>query len=94
MSHTKAGGKTKNGRDSSGKRLGIKLYAGQPVHAGQIIVRQRGSRWHAGVNVKRAKDDTLYAAVTGVIAFKKMKQKTFYGSLNRRTYVSVHPETA
>ena len=67
MAHKKAGGSTRNGRDSESKRLGVKLYGGQLALAGNIIVRQRGTRFHAGLNVGIGKDHTIYAKVTGKI---------------------------
>jgi len=69
MAHKKAGGAGKNGRDSSGKRLGVKRHGGQSVNAGSIIVRQRGTPIKPGLNVGRAKDDTLFATVTGTVRF-------------------------
>jgi large subunit ribosomal protein L27 len=69
MAHKKAGGAGKNGRDSSGKRLGVKRHGGQSVNAGSIIVRQRGTPIKPGLNVGRAKDDTLFAMVAGTVRF-------------------------
>jgi len=69
MAHKKAGGSSRNGRDSESKRLGIKRYGGQLVTAGSIIVRQRGTRVHAGVNVGMGRDHTLYASVAGTVVF-------------------------
>lgn len=69
MAHKKAGGKTKNGRDSNPKYLGVKRYAGQLVTAGSILVRQRGTKFHPGTNVKRGGDDTLFATLTGLVKF-------------------------
>jgi len=69
MAHKKAGGGGRNGRDSSGKRLGVKRYGGEKVNAGSIIVRQRGTPFRPGLNVGRAKDDTLFAMVAGVVKF-------------------------
>ena len=78
MAHKKAGGSTRNGRDSESKRLGVKMYGGQKVVAGNIIVRQRGTRFHPGVNVGIGKDHTLFAKVDGELKFErkgpKMKQ--------------------
>ena len=74
MGQHKAGGSTRNGRDSHSKRLGIKAFGGQLVSGGTIIVRQRGTPLKAGVNVGRGKDDTLFAKVTGVIEFKDRGQ--------------------
>ncbi len=69
MAHKKAGGSTRNGRDSESKRLGVKRFGGQAVVAGNIIVRQRGTRFHPGVNVGCGKDHTLYAKADGVVRF-------------------------
>ena len=79
MAHKKAGGSTRNGRDSQSKRLGVKRYGGQAVRAGNILVRQRGTAVHPGVNVARGGDDTLFAKVDGTVVFevkgpKKRKQ--------------------
>lgn len=71
MAHKKSGGSAKNGRDSNPKMLGVKRYAGQTVTAGSILVRQRGTRFAPGSNVKRGKDDTLFALKHGVVAFEK-----------------------
>ena len=71
MAHKKSGGSAKNGRESRSKRLGIKRYGGQTVTAGTIIVRQRGTRFAPGVNVKRGKDDTLFALQHGVVFFDR-----------------------
>lgn len=69
MAHKKAGGSSRNGRDSQSKRLGVKRFGGELVHAGSIIVRQRGTRVHAGTNVGMGRDHTLFARVTGRIHF-------------------------
>jgi large subunit ribosomal protein L27 len=69
MSKTKGGGSTRNGRDSQAKRLGVKTYGGEAVQAGAIIVRQRGTRFHAGHNVGRGGDDTLFATEAGTVRF-------------------------
>jgi large subunit ribosomal protein L27 len=69
MAHKKAGGSTRNGRDSESKRLGVKLYGGQQVAAGNIIIRQRGTQYHAGVNVGMGRDHTLFAKSAGKIKF-------------------------
>lgn len=69
MAHKKAGGSSRNGRDSESKRLGVKRFGGQLVSAGSIIVRQRGTRFHAGENVGIGKDHTLYAKITGTVQF-------------------------
>ena len=82
MAHKKAGGSSRNGRDSVSKRLGVKLFAGQVVKAGNIIVRQRGSTFHAGPNVGMGRDYTLFATADGVIEFKVKGPK-------KRKWVSV-----
>ena len=71
MAHKKAGGSSRNGRDSESKRLGLKKYGGQTVQAGNIIVRQRGTKFHAGKNVGIGKDHTLFALIEGKVAFKE-----------------------
>jgi large subunit ribosomal protein L27 len=70
MAHKKAGGSSRNGRDSQAKRLGVKAYGGETIHAGSIIVRQRGTRVHAGDNVGVGRDHTLFALVDGTVHFK------------------------
>ncbi len=69
MSKTKGGGSTRNGRDSNAQRLGVKVYGGSAVSAGSIIVRQRGTQFHPGVNVGKGSDDSLFALVDGFVAF-------------------------
>jgi large subunit ribosomal protein L27 len=69
MAHKKAGGSSRNGRDSQAKRLGVKVYGGERVNAGQILVRQRGTRVHAGTNVGMGRDHTLYARVNGQVKY-------------------------
>ena len=76
MAHKKAGGSTKNGRDSESKRLGVKIYGGQNVVAGNIIVRQRGTRFHAGENVGIGRDHTLFAKKDGQVKFAKKGPKS------------------
>ncbi len=93
MAHTKAKGSTKLGRDSAAQRLGVKTFGGEKVRAGAILVRQRGSRWYAGDNVKRAGDDSLYASVAGVVVFQKKKIAGFDSRLRRKTIVHVKPAT-
>ena len=72
MAHKKAGGSSRNGRDSAGKRYGVKRFAGQKVKAGCILVRQKGTRIHPGENVGLGKDYTLYAKIDGVVAFERL----------------------
>ena len=85
MAHKKAGGSSRNGRDSESKRLGVKKFGGQSVLAGNIIVRQRGTKWHAGQNVGVGKDHTLLALTDGCVAFRD-------GKLGRK-FVHVMPTT-
>ncbi len=73
MAHKKGLGSTSNGRDSVAKRLGVKCYGGEAVNAGSIIIRQRGTKFKPGLNVKRAKDDTLFSLVNGVVQFSNRK---------------------
>jgi large subunit ribosomal protein L27 len=81
MAHKKGGGSSKNGRDSESKRLGVKRYGGQVVKAGEIIVRQRGTKFHPGEFVGKGKDDTLFAKIGGTVVFKK-RQGRNYISIN------------
>jgi len=69
MAHKKAGGSSRNGRDSAGRRLGVKIFGGESVTAGKILVRQRGTRWHPGANVGLGKDHTLFALMNGKVEF-------------------------
>jgi len=85
MAHKKAGGSTRNGRDSESKRLGVKIFGGQVAGAGNIIIRQRGTRFHPGLNVGCGKDHTLFAKAEGVVTF------TVKGP-NQRKYVNVVAE--
>ena len=89
MAHKKAGGSTQLGRDSESKRLGVKIYSGQGARAGQVIIRQRGLRYHPGEGVRRGGDDTLYAKIDGQVRFIKRKIRIFTGNLKRATIVSV-----
>lgn len=82
MAHKKGTGSTRNGRDSNSKRLGVKRYGGQVVKAGNILIRQRGTKFHPGTNVGRGNDDTLFALVDGIVKFeykdKKRKKVSVY----------------
>ena len=89
MAHRKAGGSTQLGRDSISKRLGVKIFGDQKVQAGNIIIRQRGTKWRAGKNVKQGEDDTLYSMIDGVVKFAKKKVRTFTGALEQKRFVSV-----
>lgn len=86
MAHKKGTGSTRNGRDSNSKRLGVKKYGGQVVTTGNIIIRQRGTKYHAGENVGRGGDDTLFALADGVVTFERKGKN--------RKKVSVYPATA
>ena len=83
MAHKKGAGSTDNGRDSKSKRLGVKLFGGQTAIAGNIIIRQRGTKYHAGENVYMGRDHTLHAAIDGVVTFKRGR--------NDRSFVSIQP---
>jgi large subunit ribosomal protein L27 len=86
MAHKKAGGSSRNGRDSHSKRLGVKKFGGEQVLAGNIVVRQRGTKWHPGVNVGMGRDHTLFALADGAVAFQ--------AKANGRIYVNVKPASA
>jgi len=90
MAHTKAGGSTKLGRDSASKRLGVKIQDGTKVMAGQIIIRQRGTKYIPGKNVRQAGDDTLYAGKDGVVKFYIKSKTKFDGKKRQATFVSVN----
>jgi large subunit ribosomal protein L27 len=83
MAHKKAGGSSRNGRDSAGRRLGVKLYGGQAANPGNIIVRQRGTKWWPGEGVGMGRDHTIFATVQGAVTFRK--------GLKGRTFISVLP---
>ena len=83
MAHKKAGGSSRNGRDSKGRRLGVKKFGGEAVIGGNIIVRQRGTTWHPGTNVGIGTDHTLYALIAGKVAFQT--------KADGRSYISVQP---
>ncbi|MEM9013226.1 MAG: 50S ribosomal protein L27 [Pseudomonadota bacterium] len=85
MAHKKAGGSSRNGRDSAGRRLGVKKYGGEIVIPGNILIRQRGTRWWPGENVGMGKDHTIFAKIAGRVSFKK--------GLKGRTFISVVPHT-
>jgi large subunit ribosomal protein L27 len=82
MAHKKAGGSSRNGRDSAGQRLGVKMFGGQAAVAGNILARQRGTTWHPGQNVGMGKDHTLFALIDGHVSFKtKAKGRVFISVL-------------
>ena len=86
MAHKKAGGSSRNGRDSAGRRLGIKKFGDETVVAGNIIARQRGTKWHPGENVGMGKDHTIYAVANGKVSFQR--------KANGRTFINVVPAEA
>jgi large subunit ribosomal protein L27 len=87
MATKKAGGSSRNGRDSAGRRLGVKKYGSEFVDAGNIIVRQRGTKWHPGKNVGMGKDHTIFAKIAGIVTFVNSSHKN-------RTYIEVNPVSA
>ncbi len=89
MAHRKAGGSTKLGRDSISKRLGVKVTGGQRVDVGQILIRQRGTKFHPGLNVKKGADDTLYAAKNGTVNFFNKKIKKFDNKLKLTKFIKI-----
>ncbi len=92
MAHRKAGGSTQLGRDSISKRLGVKIFGNQKVATGNIIIRQRGTKFHPGVNVMKGGDDTLFALTGGYVQFSTKMVKDFTGKLDRRRFVSITKE--
>jgi large subunit ribosomal protein L27 len=82
MAHKKGGGSTRNGRDSQPQYLGVKVYSGETALSGSILVRQRGTKFHPGVNVQRGRDDSLYAIVSGIVKFEESRG---------RKLISVYP---
>jgi len=96
MAHKKAGGSTRLGRDSNAKRLGVKKYGGEVVKSGNIIIRQRGTRYVPGVGVGIGKDDTLFAKKDGIVKFNKKKVVQFTGELQTRQIVNIEekPKTS
>lgn len=92
MAKTKQGGSTQLGRDSVSKRLGVKRFGGQFAKAGSVLIRQRGTKFHPGINVLRGADDTLFAATDGVVTFTYQRRKTFTGKTRSTTVVNVIPK--
>lgn len=92
MAHKKAGGSTTLGRESESKRLGVKIHDGQLAKAGSILVRQRGTKYHAGLNVKKGGDDTLFATIAGFVKFTTKKLKKFNNQLKNTKIVNVVPQ--
>ena len=91
MAHTKSGGSTKLGRESASQRLGIKANHGQSIKAGQIIVRQRGTKYLSGENTALGVDDTIYAKISGIVKFKDVKKPLFDGSIRYAKKISILP---
>ncbi len=91
MAHKKAGGSTALGRDSVSKRLGVKIFGAQAVKKGQVIVRQKGTKYHPGKNVGIGGDSTLYALTTGLVKFQSKMSPKFHGNLRRTRIVNVVP---
>jgi large subunit ribosomal protein L27 len=92
MAHTKAGGSTKLGRDSAAKRLGVKKFDNQTVNAGNVLIRQRGTKWYPGLNTKRGHDDTIYALKDGIVQFSTKKKKDFTGQAKKVSVINVIPK--
>jgi large subunit ribosomal protein L27 len=89
MSHKKAGGSTRLGRDSQPQYLGAKVGDGETVNPGAVLVRQRGTRIHPGKNVKKGTDDTLYSIIAGKVKFSRRKKERFDGAMKMRKFVSI-----
>jgi large subunit ribosomal protein L27 len=81
MAHKKAGGSSRNGRDSAGQRLGVKVFGGQEIRAGGIIVRQRGTKFHPGANVGIGRDHTLFAKADGIVSFERKRDENCFVSV-------------
>lgn len=90
MAHIKAGGSTKNGRDSQAKRLGVKCFAGEAIRAGGIIIRQRGTVYEVGENVDLGSDHTIFALKDGKVSFRQKRVKKYDGRIFRKTFVNVN----
>ncbi len=91
MAHTKAKGSTKLGRESESKRLGVKLFDGETAKIGDILVRQRGTKYYPGTNVKRGRDDTLYSVKSGKVKFASKRKTSFDGSKKTVKVVNIIP---
>jgi len=91
MAHKKAAGSTSNVRDSRGQRLGVKLYAGEFAQAGAIVVKQRGTKIRAGMNVGRANDDSLFAKASGIVKFRSARRRRFDGAVQYARYADIEP---
>jgi large subunit ribosomal protein L27 len=89
MAHKKAAGSTSNGRESQAKRLGVKVFGGQSINAGSIIIRQRGTKYHVGHNVGIGKDHTIFALISGKVQFQEKQMKKYDGRVFKETMVNV-----
>jgi len=89
MAHTKSAGSTKLGRDSNPKRLGIKKSEGQAVSTGNVLIRQRGTKWHPGLNTGLGRDDTIFSLVNGNVKFTKKRKTTFTGKIKKISVINV-----
>ena len=89
MAHKKAGGSSRNGRDSDGRRLGVKKYGGEAVISGNILVRQRGNTFWPGLNVGEGKDHTLFSKIAGIVSFRSARKTRFDGSIVTRKVVDI-----
>lgn len=94
MAHKKAGGSTRNGRDSKPKYLGVKRFGGQLVKSGEIIIRQRGTKFHPGINVGLGKDHTIFSKILGIVKFTSKKATVGINCARLRKYISVIPKQA
>ncbi|HOK34953.1 MAG TPA: 50S ribosomal protein L27 [Candidatus Paceibacterota bacterium] len=91
MAHTKSTGSTKLGRDSEAKRLGVKRFDGQKVKAGEVLIRQRGTKWQPGTNTALGSDDTIYALKEGKVKFQRKRKTSFNGKVKRVSVIEVIP---
>ncbi len=91
MAHKKQAGSSSNGRDSNAQRLGVKVFGDQLARTGNVVVRQRGTKFHPGKNVGIGTDDTLFAECDGLVQFKQKKVRVFTGNLKKRTFVNILP---
>jgi len=91
MAHTKSGGSTRLGRDSASKRLGVKKFDGELVKPGNVLIKQRGTKWHPGKNTRISKDDTIYAIKEGIVKFEEKTKYSFVGKRKKVSVVNVIP---
>jgi len=91
VAHTKSGGSTKLGRDSRGQRLGVKRAEGQEVQTGNVLIRQRGTKWLPGHNTKLGRDDTIFSLIDGIVKFSQVRKKSLTGKIRRVTRINVTP---